>query len=104
MLVKNEYINELLDWYENLLTPKQVEIMNLYYKEDLSLAEIADYLHITRSAVYDQLKRTEKALVSYEERLHLVVQFKKRNEIYQELEKRAGSDLQTLIKRLKELE
>ena len=104
MLVKNEYINELLDWYENLLTPKQVDIMNLYYKEDLSLAEIADYLHITRSAVYDQLKRTEKLLVSYEERLHLVSQFKKRREIYQELEKRANSEIQTLIKRLKDLE
>jgi len=104
MLVKNEYINELMDWYENLLTPKQVDIMNLYYKEDLSLAEIADYLHITRSAVYDQLKRTEKLLVSYEERLHLIVQYKKRREIYQKLEKITDSDIQALIKRLMELE
>ena len=49
MLDKNEYINQLLDWYDKLLTDRQLDVMKLYYREDLSLTEIAENLKISRS-------------------------------------------------------
>lgn len=61
-----EKINEYLDWYETLLTDKQKEVMNMYYREDFSLAEIAENLDISRSAVSDLIKRVSKTLEDYE--------------------------------------
>ncbi|MDD2591232.1 MAG: sigma factor-like helix-turn-helix DNA-binding protein [Erysipelotrichaceae bacterium] len=104
MLVKNEYINQLLDWYDKLLTNRQIEIMNLYYREDLSLTEIAENLKISRSAVYDQLKNTERILKNYEDKLMLVETFKKRTKLYQELLEADRSQITEIINKLLELE
>ena len=41
--------------------------IELYYADDYSLAEIAEEFNISRQAVYDNIKRTEKVLESYEE-------------------------------------
>jgi predicted DNA-binding protein YlxM (UPF0122 family) len=65
----------LKDFYGPLLTPKQQDIMNLYYENDLSLTEIADIRNVTRQAVYDIIKRAEKTLEEYEQRLGLVEKF-----------------------------
>lgn len=65
-------INLLLDAYESLLTKKQQDVMNLHYKEDLSLAEISEELSISRAGVLDHIKRATASLYDYEERLHLV--------------------------------
>lgn len=65
----------LYDFYAPLLTDKQRLILELYYQEDLSLGEIAEDQQITRQAVHDILRRSEKALESYEERLGLVERF-----------------------------
>lgn len=62
----------LYDFYGNLLTPKQQEIMHLYYERDLSLGEIAADLKVSRQAVYDTLKRSEKALERFEVKLGLL--------------------------------
>lgn len=62
-------INELLDIYGNLLTNKQNQAMNLYYGEDLSLGEISEELSISRQAVYDNIKKSQQLLYSYEETL-----------------------------------
>ncbi len=59
----------LLDCYGDLLTEHQRSIMELYYCEDLSLAEIGAPLGITRQAVRSLIKRTESILLGYEERL-----------------------------------
>lgn len=59
----------LLDCYGDLLTEHQRNIMELYYCEDLSLAEISNPLGITRQAVRDIIKRTENILLNYEEKL-----------------------------------
>ena len=55
MIDQMERMNALLDAYEQLLTEKQREILNLYYKEDLSFSEIAENLHISRAAVNDHI-------------------------------------------------
>lgn len=62
-------ISMLCEFYGELLTPKQYEILNDYYNNDLSLSEIAENNQITRQAVRDMLKKGEKKLFEYEEKL-----------------------------------
>ena len=72
MIEKTERMNNLLDLYGNLLTKHQEEIARLYYGEDYSLQEIAEQYGISRSAVLDNLKKCEKALEEYEEKMGLL--------------------------------
>lgn len=66
MIDQMERMNALLDAYEGLLTEKQQEILNLYYKEDFSFSEIAENLGISRAAVNDHIKRSTHILTEYE--------------------------------------
>ncbi len=70
----------LFDFYGKLLSQKQYDIIELYYMDDLSLAEIAQELEISRQAVFDTLKRAEEKLNNYEEQLKLVEKFYKSQE------------------------
>ena len=65
----------LYDFYGELLTEHQKEIYEKFVLEDLSLSEIADDAGISRQGVHDVLKRCNKILEGYEERLHLVEKF-----------------------------
>ncbi len=65
----------LYDFYGELLTQKQKLVYELYHQNDWSLSEIAQELSISRQAVRDQLKRTEKILQKYEKKLQLVSKF-----------------------------
>ena len=65
-LEKTERVNQLLDLYEQLLTAKQKDIMTLYYRYDYSLSEIANELKVSRTAIFDMIKRTTKLLEKYE--------------------------------------
>lgn len=75
MFDKIVQMNLLYDFYGQLLTEKQQEVLQLYYSHDLSLGEIAEQLGVSRQAVYDTIKRTEKLLYEYEEKLGLVRKF-----------------------------
>lgn len=66
---KNIEISILCDLYGKLLTKKQFEFLNDYYNNDLSLSEIAENNNITRQAVRDIIKKGEKKLFEYEEKL-----------------------------------
>lgn len=59
----------LLDVYAPMLTDKQREVMELYYYEDFSLSEIAEYAGITRQAVRDSIKKSEMFLNDTETKL-----------------------------------
>ena len=59
----------LCQLYGKLLTEKQYEFLNDYYNNDLSLSEIAENNSITRQAVRDIIKKGEKKLFEYEEKL-----------------------------------
>lgn len=65
----------LYDFYGQLLTDKQRDIMEMYYTDDLSLSEISDQIGISRQGVYDTLKRAEATLIEYESKLGLVDKF-----------------------------
>ena len=57
----------LLDYYGGLLTEKQRNAFDLYYNQDLSLAEIAEQEGISRQGVHDTISRTETTLLQMEE-------------------------------------
>ncbi len=72
---KDMSVTMLYDFYGDMLTDKQKEAIELYYNEDLSLAEIAEPLGISRQGVRDNIKRGEKQLLELEEKLGLVKRF-----------------------------
>lgn len=98
-LSTNEKINRLLDCYEGLLTPAQLEIMELYYREDWSLQEIASKLKVTRTSVHTTIKRVNQSLKTYETKLKILEKENKINEILEnnKLNKRG------LIKQIKQI-
>lgn len=75
-MAKDLTVSFLLDFYGQMLTDKQREVVELYYNADLSLAEIAALSGITRQGVRDSIKRAEGQLKQYEERLGLARQFR----------------------------
>lgn len=79
-LEKNNRMNYLISFYENLLTSKQKEYIEEYYVDDFSLSEIAENYQVSRQAVYDNIQRTEKILEEYESKLHLYHNFLKCNQ------------------------
>ena len=72
---KNVQIGLLFSFYRNMLTDRQTECIDVYYNEDLSLAEISEHLGITRQGVRDNIKRAEHTMYDTEERLGLVSKF-----------------------------
>ncbi len=65
----------LYDFYGEMLTERQKEIYEDYYLNDLSFGEISEELGISRPAVHDNLKRSERALSNYENRLKLIERY-----------------------------
>ncbi len=65
----------LFDVYGMMLTAKQREIYDLAVGEDMSLAEIAEIVGVSRQAVHDMIRRTDKILDEYEEKLGLAEKF-----------------------------
>ena len=62
----------LFDFYGDVLTPRQKEFYDLYYNEDLSLAEIAENNGITRQGVRDVIVRAEAILTDLEDKTGLM--------------------------------
>ena len=79
----------LYDFYGEVLTEKQQNMVDLYYNNDLSLAEIAENEGITRQGVRDSVKRAETQLLEMEERLHLAQRFKQMHADFEQIERDA---------------
>ncbi|MBO8155266.1 MAG: putative DNA-binding protein [Bacillaceae bacterium] len=110
MLEKTTRVNYLFDFYQKLLTPKQKNYMEMYYLEDYSLGEISDSFHVSRQAVYDNIKRTEAMLEEYEEKLKLYDKFQKRQKLTRMLKERlaalnvSDTDLLSIIEEIENLD
>ena len=105
----------LYDFYGDLLTDRQKEFYDLYYNEDLSLAEIAENYGITRQGVRDVIVRAEAYLTEIEDKTGLIRRFHTMQSQLREIadcvrqvtdlnDKRLGSDeLEVLASRIQSL-
>lgn len=93
MIEKKLRLTDLYDFYGKMLTDKQNDIMDQYCNLDLSLGEISENLEISRQAVHDTIKRTEKILEKYETQLGLYERYMSRQHEFEEIE--------SLVKRYK---
>ena len=71
MFEKNLLISDLLDEYAAVLSSRHRQLLDYYYNQDLSLAEIAAEVGISRQGVRDGIKKAEDELFFMEERLQL---------------------------------
>ena len=76
----------LFDFYGDVLTPRQKAFYDLYYNEDLSLAEIAENNGITRQGVRDVIVRAEAILTDLEDKTGLIKRFHAMRKQLQEVE------------------
>ena len=111
-----EYASLLYDFYGELLDDNKKEIMNLYHEDNLSLAEIAEDLGTSRQGVHYTLKKAEKSLEKYEEKLGLVQKYldnlKKYDQVQsiaekyisdESLDENLRKDIQTLTDTIRDL-
>ena len=107
---KRAEISMLFDFYSALLTPRQKQIAEMYYAEDMSLSEIAEETGITRQGVRDALKKAENQLFDTEEKLGLVKRFQHSQERFdfiimrlREISRRTGVDFSDIIDAAKDI-
>jgi len=76
MFEKNLEIGFLLDFYGDVLSERKRLVLDYYYNDDLSLAEIADEIGISRQGVRELIKKAEEELHFFEEKLGLAKRFR----------------------------
>ena len=106
-------VSLLLDFYGELLTERQRELLELYYGEDLSLSEISDMTGITRQGVRAGIRKAEAVLQRTEEKLRLLERFGHAKETVGELvdalisvgegEIPGGAEIDALVEKAKSL-
>ena len=76
----------LYDFYGQLLSKRQNQVMKLYHEENLSLSEIASEFDISRQGVHDALKNAERSLAEDESKLGLIAKFRQSREAVDEID------------------
>lgn len=74
-MAKDLTVSMLLDFYGELLTEKQFDALDGYYNSDMSLAEIAEEMRISRQGVRAVIKQGEAHLAEFEEKLNMAARF-----------------------------
>lgn len=82
----------LFDFYGELLTEHQRAVYADALYNDMSLGEIAEEQGISRQGVHDLIKRCDKILLDYENKLHLVERFTKEKETVKEIQELSKTD------------
>ncbi|QHX35790.1 DNA-binding protein [Spiroplasma sp. TIUS-1] len=98
-LQKTVEINQLFDFYKELLTTKQREYFEMYYFENYSLNEIAIEYGVSKNAIYDSLQKTIIYLENIEEKL----MFNSRINILKDLASKEDVDLDLIKNKIMEL-
>lgn len=75
MKLKSFKMCMLFDFYGEMLTERQKEVFDLYYNNDMSLAEISELVGITRQGVRDLVVRTEAILLDTEQKLGIAARY-----------------------------
>ena len=107
-------VSLLLDYYGELLSETKRRAVELYYNEDLSLAEIAEDTGVTRQGVRDSIEKAKAQLYLYEDKLGLARKMRETDLILSEvlgrLERLRGkaddgivSELDDIIGKLKKI-
>jgi len=114
MVEKKIRLADLFDFYGELLTEKQKNILFLYCIEDFSFGEISEELGISRQAVFDTIKRVDDILNNFENKLSLLEKFRQSQRVIREInleimsikeanEIEENSDLKSRLSKLAEL-
>ena len=91
------YLNNLYDFYKELLTDKQKKYFEDYYQNNYTLSEIAENNGVSRNAVHKQVKETVNILKNYELKLNLLF---KSNKILDIIRKENNEKLLQEIERI----
>lgn len=89
----------LFDFYGDLLTERQREFFDLYYNEDLSLAEIAENYGISRQGVRDVIVRAEAVMTEMEDKTHIIKRFQQNTAVIDALDALADQLLEAVDQR-----
>ena len=89
----------LFDFYGDTLTDRQKEFYDLYYNEDLSLAEIAENYGISRQGVRDVIVRAEAAMTEIEDKTHIIRRFQRSQAALDAIDKAADRLLDAVDRR-----
>ena len=103
MPLDREYNSLLLDYYGELLTKHQQDILDEYFNEDLSMNEIAENNMISKSAVQDLIKRSMSQLNEYEKTLKLIEKDKKLDAILEDMKKEENELLDSFVRKIEKL-
>ena len=95
--------NILLDYYGDLLTNHQKEILNEYLNEDLSMNEIADNYKISKSAVQDLIKRSIIQMQNFENVLKIIEKDRKLDIVIEEMKKENKEIFDKYINKIEKL-
>jgi len=99
MFEKNLEMSLLLDFYGETLSERKLTIMNLYYNEDYSLAEVADEIGISRQGVRELIKKSEAELSALEEKLGLATRFEMLRSLAEDVERKLdGEDISPVLR------
>ncbi len=101
-MAKNLQESVLLDFYGELLTDKQKSALELYYNEDLSLAEIAEDMQVSRQGARAFIKQGEAHLAEFEEKLGMYKRFSAISGLLKEAKALAKDSV--LLKKIEEIE
>lgn len=97
----------LYDFYGELLTDHQRKIYEDIVFNDLSPSEIAREEGISRQGVHDLVRRCNRILEGYEDKLHLVARFMKIRSTVEEIQRQADAYMEEprtdCVRRIREL-
>jgi len=101
--MNRNHANLLLDFYGSLLTNHQRDVLEAYYKDDLSMNEIAESFNISKAAVSDLINRATSTLEDYENKIGFISQTSKIEDLINNLKDSNNPDNAEIINKLEKI-